>query len=163
VKKDLTNLQQELAKLKEEMTATRQKAEPLALLAVNAAVSPAPPQAAASALKEEMRELRGLKAAMAEQQQRHEQEIRDVNHEVELLRKASECSQKRETQAVADVRKVVGQLAGQLDDLRSENASHRSGVEEMARAHEQLRAKAARLRQRIEVLEHDNQRLSEAN
>jgi hypothetical protein len=41
----------ELAKLKEEMRATRRKVEALAPPAVNAAVSPAPPQAAASALK----------------------------------------------------------------------------------------------------------------
>jgi chromosome segregation ATPase len=65
-------------------------------------------------LKEEMRELRGLKAAMVDERQRHEQEIRDVKHEEELLRKASDGqreSQERETQAVAEVRKVVGQLA----------------------------------------------------
>jgi chromosome segregation ATPase len=117
-------------------------------------------------LKEEMRELRGLKAAMADQRQRHEKEIRDVKHEVELLRKASDSqreSLERETQAVADVRNVVGQLAGDLANLRSENGHHRSGVEEMARANQQLRAKAARLKQRIEVLEQENRRLSEVN
>jgi chromosome segregation ATPase len=68
-----------------------------------------------AALKEEMRELRLQKAAMADERQRHGQEIRDVKHEVELLRKASDSQQKsqeRETQAAADVRKVVGQLAG---------------------------------------------------
>jgi hypothetical protein len=43
VKKDLTDLERELAKLKEEIRATRPNAEQLALPAVNAAVSPAPP------------------------------------------------------------------------------------------------------------------------
>jgi hypothetical protein len=42
VSQDLTNLKEELAKPKEEMRATRPKAEPVALRAVNAAVSPAP-------------------------------------------------------------------------------------------------------------------------
>jgi chromosome segregation ATPase len=62
-------------------------------------------------LKEEMRELRVQKAAMADERQRHEQEIGDVRHEVELLQKASDSqreSQEREMQAVAEVRKVVG-------------------------------------------------------
>jgi hypothetical protein len=45
-KKDLTNLEQELAKLKEEMRATRPKAVPLAPPAANAAVPPAPASSA---------------------------------------------------------------------------------------------------------------------
>jgi chromosome segregation ATPase len=72
-------------------------------------------------LKEEMRELRGPKAAMADERQRHEQEIGDVKHDVELLRKPSDSqreSQERETQAAADVQKVVGRLAGDLANLR---------------------------------------------
>jgi chromosome segregation ATPase len=68
-------------------------------------------------LKEEIRELREQKAAMADQRQRHEQEIRDVKHELELLRKASDSqreSQEPEAKAVADMKKVVGQLTGDL-------------------------------------------------
>jgi hypothetical protein len=41
VKKDLTNMERELAKLKEEMRATRPKAEPLAPPAVDVVFSPA--------------------------------------------------------------------------------------------------------------------------
>jgi chromosome segregation ATPase len=41
-------------------------------------------------LKEEMRELRVPKATMADQRLRQEQEIRDMKHDVELLRKASD-------------------------------------------------------------------------
>jgi hypothetical protein len=51
VKKDLMDLQQELAKLKEEMRATRSKTDQLAPPAANAADSPTPPQAAAWAQK----------------------------------------------------------------------------------------------------------------
>jgi hypothetical protein len=43
-------------------------------------------------LKEEMSEFRGLKAATADRRLRHEQEIRDMKHDVELLRKASDES-----------------------------------------------------------------------
>jgi chromosome segregation ATPase len=71
-------------------------------------------------LKEEMRELRGLKVAMANRRQRHEQEICDVKHVVELLQKASDSqreSQGREAKAVADVQKVVGQLTGARANL----------------------------------------------
>jgi hypothetical protein len=63
----------------------------------------------------------GRKAAMADQRLRQEQEIRDAKHDVELPRKASDSqrgSQERQTEAVADVRKVVGQLAGDLANLR---------------------------------------------
>jgi chromosome segregation ATPase len=122
---DLTNLEQELAKL-----------------------------------KEEIRELQRQKAAMADQRLWHEQEIRDVKSEVELLRKASDGQ--REAQA-AEVRKVVGQLAGQLEDMRSENGREHVAIGEIARANEQLRAEAARLKERIEVLEEENPRLSAAN
>jgi FtsZ-binding cell division protein ZapB len=48
-------------------------------------------------------------------------------------------------QAVAEVRKVVGQLTGELEDLRSENSHHRSEVSEVARANKQLRAEGAKL------------------
>jgi hypothetical protein len=41
-------------------------------------------------LKEEMRECRIQKAAIPDQRLRHEQEIRDVRHEVKLLRQASD-------------------------------------------------------------------------
>jgi hypothetical protein len=57
-------------------------------------------------LKEEMRGHRVQEAAMAGQRLQHEQEIREVNHEVELLQKVSDDqrkSQERETQAVAEV------------------------------------------------------------
>jgi chromosome segregation ATPase len=125
-------------------------------------------------LEEEMRELRGLETAMADQRQRHEQEIRDVKHEVELLRKASDSqreSQERQAEAVAEVRKVVGQLAGDLANLRicasanlrSENGQDRSRVGKTARANERLRVEAARLNGRIDVLEQENRRIAEAN
>jgi chromosome segregation ATPase len=113
-----------------------------------------------------MRELLGRKADIANLLQRHEQEIRDVKNGVEWLQSASDSqreSQEREAKAVADVQKVVGQLAGDLANLRSENGHHRSGVGEVARANDQLRAEAARLKQRIEALEQDNRRLSETN
>jgi chromosome segregation ATPase len=117
-------------------------------------------------LKEEMRELQLQKAAMADQLQRHEQEICDEKHEVALLRTASDShreSQERETQAVVDVRRVVGQLAGDVANLPSENDRKRLAIGEVARANEQLRAEAARLKERIEVLNQENQRLSAAN
>jgi septal ring factor EnvC (AmiA/AmiB activator) len=59
-----------------------------------------------AALKEEMRELRGPRVAMANRRLRHEQEIRDMKHDVELLWKASDGqreSRERETQEVAEV------------------------------------------------------------
>jgi chromosome segregation ATPase len=58
-----------------------------------------------------MREFRGLKAAMADQQQRHEQEICDVKHEVELLQKASDSqreSREREAKAVVECERSLG-------------------------------------------------------
>jgi chromosome segregation ATPase len=62
-------------------------------------------------LREEIRELQLQKAAMADQRRRHEREIRDMKHEIELLRKGRDGqreSQEGERRAVADVRKVVG-------------------------------------------------------
>jgi hypothetical protein len=72
-----------------------------------------------------------------------------------LLRKASDSqreSQERETQTAADVRKVVGQLTGDLANLRSENGREHLAIGEVARANEQLLAGAAGPKQRIEVL-----------
>jgi hypothetical protein len=109
-------------------------------------------------LKEEKRELGGLKAAMAEPRRRHEQEICDRKHEMELLRQASDGQ--RESPA-ADVRKVFGQLAGQLEDLRSGNGYDRSRVGDIAGVNEQLRVEAARLNGRTEMLKQDNRRIAE--
>jgi predicted RNase H-like nuclease (RuvC/YqgF family) len=64
---------------------------------------------------------------------------------------------------VAEVQKVIGQLTSQLEDLQSENSHYGSEVSEVARANERLRTEAAGLKQRIEVLEQNNQRLSAAN
>jgi predicted nuclease with TOPRIM domain len=64
---------------------------------------------------------------------------------------------------VADVRKVVGQLAGDPANPRSVNGREHWGIGEVTRANEQLRAEATRLKQQIEVLEQENRRLSEAN
>jgi hypothetical protein len=53
-----------------------------------------------------MRDLRVLKAAMAVQRLRDEQESGDAKQEVEMLRKASgiqQASQERETQAMTEV------------------------------------------------------------
>jgi chromosome segregation ATPase len=131
VNQNITNLEQELAKLKEEMT-----------------------------------ELRVVKAAMAGQRLRHEQEIHDMKQEVELLRKAGDDqhkSQERERQAVAEVRNVVVQLTGQIKDLGAETGRERFADENIGRINEQLRAEAAGLKQRIEMLEQENRRLSEMN
>jgi hypothetical protein len=60
---------------------------------------------------------------------------------------------------VAKLRKVVGQLAGEFDDLRPEDGHGGSGLGELDEANEQLRADAARLKQRIEVVEQENRRV----
>jgi predicted RNase H-like nuclease (RuvC/YqgF family) len=124
-------------------------------------------QPAHGAFATEMRgELRVLRAAMADQRLRHEREISDLEHNVELLRQANNAqreAQEREAQAVAVVQKVVGQLAGAVEALRSENRRERSAFGEVARANEQLRAEVAGLKQRIGLLEQENRRLSEAN
>jgi cell shape-determining protein MreC len=70
---------------------------------------------------------------------------------MELLRQASDGQRELQepgAQAVAEVRKVIGQL----EDLRSENSHDRFGVGEVAR-----------LKQRIQALEEENPRLSAAN
>jgi chromosome segregation ATPase len=116
-------------------------------------------------LEEEMRELRVLKAEMADQRLRQEQEIRNVKHDVELLRKASDSqrrSQERQTEAVAEVRKVVGQLAGQYESAISKR-SRSVKSREIARAKEQLRVQAARLNGRIDVFEQENRRIPDSN
>jgi hypothetical protein len=116
-------------------------------------------------LKEEIRELGLQKAAMADQGQRHKQEICDVKHEVELLRQASDGqrdSQEREAEVVTGIRKVIGQLAGELEDLRSTNSRDRLALREVGRANEQLPVEGDRVKQRIELLEKKNRRLSEA-
>jgi hypothetical protein len=85
--------------------------------------------------KVEKREVRIQKAGMMDRQQRGEQEICDVKHEGELLRQASDGkqeSQERETRVVAEVRRVVRQLAGQLEDLGTENGHDRLAVGEVA-------------------------------
>jgi archaellum component FlaC len=131
VKKDLTDLQQEFTKL-----------------------------------KEEMQELCVQKAVISDERQRHEQEICDVKHEVELLRQTSDSqreSQERETRAVAEVQKVVGQLTKQLEDLRTENGHDRLAAGKVALANEQLRADATGLKHRMEVLEQENRQLSTTN
>jgi chromosome segregation ATPase len=64
---------------------------------------------------------------------------------------------------VAEVGNVVGQLTGQLEDLRTENGQDRFAVGEVARANERLRAEAAELKQRMEMLEQENRRLSAVN
>jgi hypothetical protein len=61
------------------------------------------------------------------------------------------------------MRKVVGQLAGQLEDMRSENGGEHVAIGEIARANDQLRAEAAQLKERIQVLEQENRRIAEAN
>jgi chromosome segregation ATPase len=131
LKKDLTNLERELATLKEEMT-----------------------------------ELRRQKAAMADEQEWHEREICDVKHAVKLLQMASDDqqeSQDRETQAVAEVRKVVGQLAGQLKDLRSENDDDRSRFRDLTRSNERLQGQVVLLDQWIKLLVREYLRPSDAN
>jgi TolA-binding protein len=64
-------------------------------------------------MNEEVKELRVHKVAMVHQRLRDEQDIRDVKQAVEVLRKANDDqwkSQERETQAVANMRKVIEQL-----------------------------------------------------
>jgi regulator of replication initiation timing len=88
------------------------------------------------------RELRVLKTAMDDQQLRHKLEISNLEREVELLRQVSHGQrewQERESQAV------------------------RLAVEDVGRAKEQMRAEVGGLKQRIEVLEQENRRLSAAN
>jgi prefoldin subunit 5 len=103
---------------------------------------------------------------MAGQRLRQERELAALELEVAGLWRVGDSqreSQEREMQAVAEVRKVIGQLAGQLEALRWENGRAHLAIAEVARANEQLRAEAPRLKERTEVLEHENRRLSEAN
>jgi hypothetical protein len=89
-----------------------------------------------------------------------------MKHNVELLTQTSDSqreAQEREMQAVADVRKVVKQLAGDLVNLPPENGREHLVIMEVARANEQLRAEADRLKGRIEVLEQENRRIAKAN
>jgi hypothetical protein len=68
---------------------------------------------------------------MADERQWHEQEIYDVKHKVELLRQTSDRQlelHEGETRAVAEVRKVVGQLTGHIEDLQTEDGHNRLGV-----------------------------------
>jgi chromosome segregation ATPase len=66
-------------------------------------------------------------------------------------------------ETVAEVQNIVGQLMGQFEDLRSESGHARSGVGEVTSASVQPQAEAAELKQRIEVLEQENRRLTEVN
>jgi hypothetical protein len=70
--------------------------------------------------------------------------------------------QKRRAEAVAEVRKAVGRLAGEVEDLRSEGSHEDLTVRAVARAKDQLRAEAVGLRSRLAVLEQDSRRISEA-
>jgi hypothetical protein len=101
-----------------------------------------------------------LKAAMADARLRDEQAIRDVKHEVELLRKASDDQQKlqeQETQTVAELCKVVRQMATQFEDLRSVR-SWGNGPGEQTVA-----GTGCQFKQRIKVLDQENRCLSAAN
>jgi hypothetical protein len=111
-----------------------------------------------------------LKAAVAGQQLRQDRELAGLEQEIARLWQASSSqreSQEREAKAaavvVAEVRKVVGQLAGELEVLRSENGRQGLAVGDVARVNDQLREGAGELRLRIEALEQENRRLSEAN
>jgi hypothetical protein len=57
---------------------------------------------------------------------------------------------------VAEVRKVVGQLTGQIGDLGAETGRERFAVENVGRTNEQLQAKAGGLKPRVEMLEQEN-------
>jgi hypothetical protein len=64
-----------------------------------------------------------------------------VKHVVELLQKARDSQrelQEREAKAMAEVRKVVGQLAGDVANLRSESGRERLAIAEVARANKKL-------------------------
>jgi chromosome segregation ATPase len=50
-----------------------------------------------------------------------------------------------------------------MKDLQTENGHHRLMAGEVTRANEQLRAEGIQLTQRIEILEEENRRLSDAN
>jgi predicted nuclease with TOPRIM domain len=54
-------------------------------------------------------------------------------------------------------------LIGQIEDLRAETGHHHSRVGKVAHVSEHLRVEAAGLKQRIEMLEQQNRRLSEVN
>jgi outer membrane murein-binding lipoprotein Lpp len=64
---------------------------------------------------------------------------------------------------IVDVRNVVGRLGAQLQAVVDENSRQVLAGAETQRANEQLAADVARLELRVEVLEHENRRLTEGN
>jgi regulator of replication initiation timing len=64
---------------------------------------------------------------------------------------------------MADMRNGVGRFRAQLQVVIEENGRQVLAAAEMRRANEQLGAEVGRLKQRVEVLEQHNQRLSAAN
>jgi chromosome segregation ATPase len=113
-----------------------------------------------------MRELRGQNAAIADERQRHEQEIRDVKCTVESLWKAidgQQKSQQRERRNVAEVEKVIYRMTSDLTNLGLEIRRDRSGFGEITQANEQLRAGVTGLKQRIGSLEREDRELWDAH
>jgi hypothetical protein len=69
----------------------------------------------------------------------------------------------RQSQAMADVPKVVGWLGAQLQAVVEENGRHVFAAAEMLRANDQLGTEVEGLKLRVEMPEQHNQRLSDAN
>jgi chromosome segregation ATPase len=64
---------------------------------------------------------------------------------------------------MVEVRNMVWRLEAQLQAVVEENGRQVLAAAEMRRSEEQLREEVGRLKLQVEVLEQDNQRLSEAN
>jgi hypothetical protein len=71
--------------------------------------------------------------------------------------------QERDVQAMVDLRKGIRWLRAKLEAVVEENGRHVLAVAEMGRAKEQLKAEVGELKQRGEVPEQDDRRLSHAN
>jgi predicted nucleic acid-binding protein len=71
--------------------------------------------------------------------------------------------QEPEAQGMADVRNEIGRLGAQFQAVVEENGRQMLAVAEMRRVNEKLEEEVAGLKQRVDVLEQDNQRLLEAS
>jgi hypothetical protein len=102
-----------------------------------------------------------LKAAVADQRLRHEREICDVEHKVELLPRATVSGNGRNETSLR-FKRSFGSPPPVLRVWRGKAATSSCQLVISKGAKEQLAAEAARPKRRMEVMEQDNRRLSEA-
>jgi chromosome segregation ATPase len=153
----LTNLERELAKLKVEMRAMRPKVTKAAKDIDLAAEQCRGLGRDICTLEEE---IGGLREATAISSAKLKEGLASIEQQA---KDGQRESQEREVQAMADVRDAIGLLGAQLEAVVDEGGHQVLAAAEMQRENERLRAEVGGMRMRVEELEQDNRRVSEAN